>query len=68
MKRDITALNEDELFEYGCKRLKGMLKKERDAQKWLKEKDTPFQQHVLEMARHNVQRCMEMYGVTPQDI
>ncbi len=68
MKKDITALTEDELFEYGCKRLKVMLKMERDAQKWLKEKNTPFQQHVLETARHHVQRCMEMYGVTPQDI
>lgn len=67
-KKDISLMDEDELFEYGCKRLKVMLKMERRAKKFFEQKNTPFQQHVLEMAQHHVQRCMELYGVTPNDL
>lgn len=67
-KKDISLMTEDELFEYGCKRLKVMLKMERDAKRWLSIKNTPFQQHVLETAQHHVQRCVDLYGVTPQDL
>ncbi len=68
MKKDTSLMTEDEFYEYGCKRLKAMLKMERAAKRWLKVKDTPFQRHVLETAQHHVQYCVEKYGITPEDL
>ena len=65
---DITNFTEDELIEYGSKRMRAMLKLERDATRWLQKKNTPFQQLILETARHHLDRCEKQYGISRYDI
>ena len=65
--QDISIMDQDELLEYGLSRMKVMLKMEQNAIKWLKEKDTPFQQMVLETARHHVALCEKKYGISRYD-
>ncbi len=66
--RDTSIMTKDELAEYGLSRMKVMLKLEDDAVRWLKIKNTPFQQMVLETARHHITLCEEKYGISRHDI
>lgn len=66
--RDTSTMAEEEFVEYGLSRMRVMLKLEQDAVGWLKAKDTPFQQKVLELARHHVEICEERFGISRYDI
>ena len=65
---DTSQMTKDELKEYGYSRMRVMLKLERTAEEWLKERNTPFQQMVLKMAKHHVDRCEALYGIPRQNV
>ena len=65
--QDVSLMDEEELIEYGLSRMKVMLKLEQDAIGWLKERNTPFQQMVLDTAQHHVDLCEKKYGISRYD-
>ncbi len=67
-RQDTSIMTKDELAEYGLSRMRMMLKLEADAVRWLEIKNTPFQQMVLETARHHVALCEEKYGISRHDM
>ena len=65
---DTSQMTIDELREYGYSRMRVMLKMEQNATDWLKKRNTLFQQMVLEMVKHHVDRCEKLYGIPRQNV
>lgn len=66
--KDTEFMTEDEFVEYGLCRMRAMLKLEKMTEGWLKEKNTPFQQLVLETAHHHVDLCEKHFGISRYDM
>ncbi len=65
---DVSKMSEYEYEDYVVERMRVMLKMEKDAEKWFKKKDTPFQRLILETAHHHVDKCEKEYGISRHDI
>ena len=65
---DTSKMTEYEYEDYITERMRVMLKMEKNAEKWLKQKDTPFQRLILNTAQHHVDRCEKKYGISRHDI
>lgn len=64
---DVFDMDEEEFMLYGLKRMKTMIKLQKDAEQWFLVKNTPFQKKVLEMAEHHVSECEQIYGISRYD-
>ena len=65
---DTSKMSEYEYEDYKTERMRVMLKMEKNAEKWLKQKDTPFQRLIFNTAHHHVDMCEKKYGINRHDI